>query len=47
MSKAEMHKKNQDSDLQEKLRKRRQAKEDRLAAKQAELEDEVENMDIE
>ncbi len=47
LRKAEMEKSNQDSDLQERLRRRRKLNEDKLAAKQKEIEDEFENLDIE
>ena len=47
MRDAEAAKQTQDNDLQERLRRRRQANEDKLAAKQAEIQDEFANMDIE
>ena len=47
LRKAEIEKSNQDNDLQERLRRRRKLNEDKLAAKQKEIEDEFENLDIE
>lgn len=47
LRKAEMEKSNQDDDLQERLRRRRKLNEDKLAAKQKEIEDEFVNLDIE
>ncbi len=47
LRKAEQEKSNQDNDLQERLRRRRKLNEDKLAAKQKEIEDEFVNLDIE
>jgi len=47
MRRAEQEKSNQDAELQERLRRRRQQNEDRLKAKRAEMEDELQNIDIE
>jgi len=47
LRKAEQEKNNQDNDLQERLRRRRKLNEDKLAAKQKEIEDEFVNLDIE
>jgi len=47
LAQAEGERKNQDNSLQDRLRRRREANEAKLADKQAEIEDEFKNMDIE
>jgi len=44
---ADLDKKKQNDSLEERLRKRKEAMEAKLAAKQAEVEDELHNLDIE
>jgi hypothetical protein len=47
MRQADLDKKKQNDSLDERLRKRKEAMEAKLAAKQAEVEDELHNLDIE
>lgn len=47
MRQADLDKKKQNDSLEERLRKRKEAMEAKLAAKQAEVEDELHNLDIE
>jgi len=47
MRKAELEKNGQNDDLQERLRRRRKLNEEKLAAKQLEIENELHDLDIE